>query len=210
MIENTLNKLRFTWENFTEREKWISASLGVILVVFLFTFPLFLMIRTNATLQEDNQALQRLLENIVSQRDRLELATREKRLADRRYEQKTPPLGGFLETLAKDQGLTIHEVTDQPEKAFGKFVRRSVQISISNIALTPLINLLSAIETSRYPVAIDQIQVDHYRAGDSYNIRLGVVTYDKEGARPSKAIRSTSDERKDSNLLDQKTKKDMP
>jgi type II secretory pathway component PulM len=196
VINKTLNRLRFTWESFSEREKWIISTLGVILLLFLFTLPLFLMTRANSALQESNQELRTLLETLASKSDRLIQEANERRLAERRYEQQTPPLGGFLETLARDQGLTISEVTDQPQKAQGRFLRRNVQISIPNVALSPLMNLLSAIKSSRYPVAIDQIQIDHFRAGDAYNAKLGVVTYDKEGSRPSKAVSSTEGEDK--------------
>lgn len=198
MIERTINqaveRLRFTWDNFTDREKRISIAMGVVLVVFLFTLPLFLMVRSNSALQESNEEMQTLLDMLTSQREKLIQAANEKRLAERRYEQETPPLGGFLETLAKEQGLTIAEVTDQPEKTTGAFLRRNVQISIPNVELSPVVNLLSAIESSRYPVAIDKLQIDHYRPGNSFNIKLGVITYDKEGARPAKPIDSTGSE----------------
>ncbi|MBN1653202.1 MAG: type II secretion system protein M [Deltaproteobacteria bacterium] len=196
MIEQTLdqalNRLRFTWDNYTDREKRVLLALGAVLLVFLFTLPLFLMIRANSALADSNQEILTLLETLGLQRERLIQAGNEKRLAERRYEQQTPPLGGFLETLAREQGLTITEVTDQPEKAMGQYLRRNVQISMPNVELSPVINLLSAIESSRYPVAIDQLQIDHYRPGNSYNVKLGVITYDKEGARPAKPIGSTS------------------
>jgi len=199
VIEKTINqavdRLRFTWENFTDREKRITAAMGVVLVVFLFALPLFLMVRSNTALQESNQEMQTLLDTLASQREKLIHAANEKRLAERRYEQQTPALGGFLETLAKEQGLTISEVTDQPEKDTGIYLRRNVQIAMPNVELSPVINLLSAIESSRYPVAIDKLQIDHYRPGNAYNIKLGVITYDKEGARPAKPTPSVgSDE----------------
>lgn len=199
MIEKTINqavdRLRFTWENFTDREKRITVAMGVVLAVFLFALPLFLMVRSNTALQESNQEMQTLLDTLISQREKLIHAANEKRLAERRYEQQTPPLGGFLETLAKEQGLTISEVTDQPEKDTGVYLRRNVQIAMPNVELSPVINLLSAIESSRYPVAIDKLQIDHYRPGNAYNIKLGVITYDKEGARPAKPTPSVgSDE----------------
>jgi type II secretory pathway component PulM len=194
-INQTVDRLRFTWENFTDREKRISIAMGVVLVIFLFVLPLFLMVRSNTALRENNAEMQALLDKLTSQREKLIQAANEKRLAERRYEQQTPPLGGFLESLAKEQQLTIAEVTDQPEKETGGFLRRNVQISMPNVELSPVINLLSAIESSRYPVAIDKLQIDHYRPGNAYNVKLGVITYDKEGARPAKPTGSTeSDE----------------
>ncbi len=190
IINQAVDRLRFTWDNFTDREKRISVAMGIVFVLFLFTLPLFLMVRSNTALQETNADMQKLLDTLTSQREKLIQAANEKRLAERRYEQQTPPLGGFLETLAKEQELTIAEVTDQPEKDTGIFLRRNVQISMPNVELSPVVNLLSAIESSRYPVAIDKLQIDHYRPGNRYNIKIGVITYDKEGARPSKPTAS--------------------
>jgi hypothetical protein len=41
---------------------------------------------------------------------------------------------------------------------------------------------MSSIVQSGHPVAIQEIQLDHYQPGDSYNVKLGILTYDKVGA----------------------------
>ena len=35
-----------------------------------------------------------------------------------------------------------------------------------------------------HPVAIQEITLDHYQAGDVYNFKLGILTYDKLGSDP--------------------------
>ncbi len=87
-----------------------------------------------------------------------------------------------MEAKAKEQGLTLQEVTDQPSKTNGKYTRRSVTVSLPQVALTPVIQLLSSIVESPYPVAIDHIQIDHFQPGDQFNVKLGVLTFDKQGA----------------------------
>jgi len=179
------DKLPITWANLTQREKFITGALGVVLCLCVFALPLLLLTSTNASLEEENEQLRKLGEKISSQREKYEQLTLEKRAAERRYQQKAPALGGFLESLAREQDLTIREVTDQPEKSMGKYRRRNVRVFINSAPLSPLINLMSAIESSRYPLAIEYIQLEHYQQGDTYQVKLGVVTYDKEGARPS-------------------------
>ena len=105
-----------------------------------------------------------------------------KRKVDAKYKNRTPPLGSFLEAQAKTQGLTLKEVTDQPEKTEGRYHRRSVRASLPGVELTPAVRLMSSIVDSRYPVSIDHLQIEHYQSGDKYNIKLGVLTYDKGGA----------------------------
>jgi hypothetical protein len=52
-------------------------------------------------------------------------------------------------------------------------------VSLPQTGLTPVIQLMSSIVTSGHPVAIQEIQLDHYQPGDSYNVKLGILTYDK-------------------------------
>jgi hypothetical protein len=180
-----LDKLPITWTNLTGREKLITAALGVVLFLSVFSLPLLLMSATNSAIEEECAQLKKLGDKIASQREKFSQMTREKRISERRYQQKAPALGGFLESLAHEQKLTIREVTEQPEKNFGAFRRRNVRLFINSAPLSPLVNLMSAIETSRYPLAIEHVQLEHYQQGDTYQLKLGVVTYDKEGARPA-------------------------
>jgi hypothetical protein len=158
----------------------------VVVCLSVVSLPVLLMISTNTRIEEENEQLQKLGNKIASQKEKFSQMTRDKRITEMRYKQKAPALGGFLESLAKEQKLTIREVTDQPEKAFGAFRRRNARVFVNSAPLSPLINLMSAIETSRYPLAIEHIQLEHYQSGDNYQLKLGVVTYDKEGARPSR------------------------
>ena len=43
-----------------------------------------------------------------------------------------------------------------------------------------MMNLLSGIVASNYPVAIQQVQIEHYQPGDKYHFSLGVVTFDRK------------------------------
>jgi hypothetical protein len=103
-----------------------------------------------------------------------------RRTAETRYTHRTPPLGSFVEEEAKKHGLTIREVTDQPEKTAGSYHRRSVRASINDVGLTGIVDLLTGIVQSPYPVAIDHIQIEHYHPGDSYRVGIGVLTFDKQ------------------------------
>ena len=53
---------------------------------------------------------------------------------------------------------------------------------------------MSAIENSIYPIAVDYIQIEHYRTGDQYNIKLGVVSYEKI----KKSSKTTDEKEKES------------
>ncbi|HKP60510.1 MAG TPA: type II secretion system protein GspM [Polyangiales bacterium] len=187
MLNNPLfERLRTFWENLNDRERRMLSLLGIVFAALLLVFPPVLLIMDNAALEDQNSELRNVVEQLDTQRAKLARIQQERRNAEQRYLNKTPPLGSFLESEAKKQGLTLQEVTDQPEKTVGRFLRRSVTVALPQVALTPLINLLSSIVESGHPVAIDQLSIDHYQPGDQFNVKLGVLTFDKLSAAAAK------------------------
>jgi type II secretory pathway component PulM len=187
MLNNPLfERLRTTWENLNDRERRMLTILGIAIAAVLLVFPPVLLILDNADLEEQNAELRSVVEQLDLQRAKLARIAQERRTAEQRYLNKTPPLGSFLESEAKKQGLTLQEVTDQPEKTVGRYLRRSVTVALPQVALTPLIQLLSSIVESGHPVVIDQLQIDHYQPGDQFNVKLGVLTFDKLSAAAAK------------------------
>jgi type II secretory pathway component PulM len=180
-------RLRQTWENLNDRERRMLTILGVVLAALLLLMPPVLLILDNTELETQNAELRTVVEQLDAQRHRLARLAEERKNAEQRYLNKTPPLGSFLESEAKKQGLTLQEVTDQPEKTVGRYLRRSITVAMPQVALTPLINLLSSIVESGHPIAVDQLQIDHYQPGDQFNVRLGVLTFDKLSAAAANA-----------------------
>ena len=187
MMNNPLfERLRASWENLNDRERRMLTILGVVLGAVLLLLPPVLLIMDNADLEAQNAELRSVVEQLDTQHVRLSRIAQERHAAEQKYLNKTPPLGSFLESEAKKQGLNLQEVTDQPEKTVGRYLRRSVTVALPQVALTPLINLLSSIVESGHPVAIDQLQIDHYQPGDQFNVKLGVLTFDKLSAATAK------------------------
>jgi hypothetical protein len=192
-----LDRLRENWVNLSEREQRLALAMGGMFGAMLLGLPLYLMASGNWDLEDQNATLRATLDHLEEQRVPLMQAAEERRAAAERYGHKTPPLGSFLEQEAKKQGLTLREVTDQPEKAQGRYLKRNVRAAMPGVGLTPVINLLSSIMSSPHPVAIDQIQMEHFQPGDLYNVKIGVLTYDKQagdasGDKPKTASKSGS------------------
>jgi len=173
------DRLRSSWENLNDRERRMLMLLGGVLVALLLFTPPLLLSLSNSELEAQNGELRSVLEQLSIQHARLSLLTEDRKNAELRYRNRTPPLGSFMESEAKKQGLTLQEVTDQPEKTVGRYLRRSVSVSLPQIGLTPVISLLSSIVESGHPVAIEEIQLDHFQPGDQYSVKLGILTYDK-------------------------------
>lgn len=178
-------RVRAFWENLNDRERRMLSVLGAIFAALILLMPPVLLVLDNTELEAQNAELRSVVEQLDVQRNRLARIAQERLTAEQRYLNKTPPLGSFLESEAKKQGLTLQEVTDQPEKTVGRYLRRSVTVALPQVALTPLINLLSSIVESGHPVVVDQLQIDHYSPGDQFNVKLGVLTFDKLSAAAS-------------------------
>jgi len=181
-MTDLLEGLRSRWAALNDRERRLLGMLGAVAAAFMLAFPLFLTARQNTDLEERNGELRRVLALISEQRPRLQQLADARKTAAARYQHKTPPLGSFLETEAGKHGLTIREVTDQPEKSSGNYHRRSATASIHDVDLTGVINMLSGIVSSNYPVAIEHVQIEHYQPGDKYVFKLGVLTFDRKTA----------------------------
>jgi hypothetical protein len=178
-MNNLIERLRASWYNLNDRERRMLSALGAVALVLLLLLPPLMLSLSNSELQSENEELRAVLDELSRKRGQLMQLAAERKTAEARYLNKTPPLGSFMEAKAKEQGLTLQEVTDQPEKTVGRYQRRSVTVSLPQTGLTPVIQLMSSIVTSGHPVAIQQIQLDHYQPGDQYNVKLGILTYDK-------------------------------
>ena len=183
-MNNLLDRVRTYWDNLNERERRMLSVLGAVLLTLLLLLPPIMLTLGNNELQSQNDEMRSVLEQLAMQRGRLMQLAQDRKNADTRYQNKTPPLGSFLESEAKKQGLTLQEVTDQPEKTVGRYQRRSVTVALPQTGLTPVIKLMSSIVESGHPVAIQEIQLDHYQPGDQYSVRLGILTYDKQAVAP--------------------------
>ncbi len=173
--------IRQRWENLNDRERRMLTVLGLIVALLALLMPPIVLTMDNQELEAQNADLRDTLEHLAEQHDKLAQLANARHADEQRFHNKTPSLGSFMEAEAKKQGLTLQEVTDQPGKTSGRYTRRGVTVSLPTVGLSPVINLLASITESPYPVAIDSIQIDHFQPGDQYNVKLGVLTYDKSG-----------------------------
>lgn len=180
-----LDRLRQSFDNLSEREQKLLLAMGVVVALLVLGAPLLLMHTRNLDLEEQNDALRATLQQIEIKGPRMAQLAEERRRAKAKYLNKTPALGSFLESEAAKQNLKVKEFTDQPQKTVNGYLRRNVRISLPGVELTPTVNLLSGIVQSNYPVAIEQIQVEHFQTGDKFNVKLGVLTYDKRATTAS-------------------------
>lgn len=181
-MNNVFESLRRSWQGLNERERRLVALMGLTLVGFVVFGVFYLSQNAVSEVEAENDQLETALADIGRARARLQERAAERDAAERRYATKAPALGSFVEATAHDNQLTLREVVDQPAEVSGRYTRRAVNVQLPNVNLRPIVDLMAAIENSPYPVAIEQIQVEHFQAGDQYNVKLGVVAYDRAAA----------------------------
>ena len=191
-MSGLMESLRRSWQGLNERERRLVGLMGLTLVG-LVIFGIFYMSQSAVSdVESENQALETALADIGRARTRLLARAAERDVAERRYATKAPPLGSFVEANARDNELTLREVVDQPSEVSGRYTRRAVNVQLPNVNLRPIVDLMAAIENSPYPVAIEQIHVEHFQAGDQYNVKLGVVAYDRAGPAAGSGAATTA------------------
>ncbi len=180
------DRLEQAWAGLNEREKRLVAALGVVAALLVVLMPVYLLSSAISALEEDNAAIELVLRDIGHAGPRLALREAEEAAAEARYDVRAPALGSFLEAQCSAEGVAIQSVTNQPEVQEGRFRRRHVRAQLPGAGLRASIHLLTSIEDATYPIALEQIHVDHFNAGeDRFNFEIGVITYDRTTAEGS-------------------------
>jgi general secretion pathway protein M len=136
----------------------------------------------------ENQEVRDLIEQIYDARTTISerKAKRDALLA--RYAKPAPPLAGFIEESAKENGVSATESQDLPEIPHGKrYSERTTKVKFHKIGMLALAKTLEKIEQSGYPVAVTRLNIRPRGASepDFYEVDLGVSAYDRKNDAPA-------------------------
>ncbi|MFK8002988.1 MAG: hypothetical protein AB8H86_25690 [Polyangiales bacterium] len=166
--------------NLNDRERKLLGAMGIVFVGLVVFLPLYLISSSISEISTENEGISNVLRDIARARPQLAQREAEREASMARYRTAAPPLGSFMEARASEQELTLREVNEQPAKVIGEFRRRNTRATLPNVGLRPVVKMLTAIVNSRYPVALERLQFEHFRSGDTYNVQVGIVTYSRE------------------------------
>jgi len=190
-MNDLFDRVRQGFDNMSDREQRLTVAMALTFAVLLTALPLFLMLTANSDLEAENDEMRALIGRLSLERAKLQRLAQAHEGSLRRYDNPTPALGSFVEGEARKQGISIREVTEEPLKTVGLYQRRNVRVTLPSVGLAEVINLLNNIVTSPHPVAIEQVNFEHHKPGDVYNVKVGVLTYDKK--KPSKGDAETGE-----------------
>lgn len=181
-VQVAMSSATDAYEALSEREQRLILVLGVVVVAIVVLLPMYLVLDSISEMQTENAAIKEVLREIEQSRAVLRTRAAEQEAARARYATRAPALGSFLEQKATQAGLTLREVTDEPELALGSFTRRRVRASFQQVELEQIMRMLEGIANSNVPVSIEKIEIDHPRNSEKFNLRLGVDAYDRNAA----------------------------
>ena len=193
------DSIRESWEKLSDRERrLLSIGGGVFLAMIVFV-ALWTTNSALAEVEEERDALRRVLTNIEVAGDMLEKRMAERKAAEARFAVKLPALAAFVESKAREQSLEVRQVVEEPQKDVNGYRRYSVRLSFSGVSLRPVVRLLASIAEEQAAIAVDRIQIQHYQPGDSYKFDLGIVGYEapKGGGTKAESKAKDADEGKE-------------
>lgn len=174
-----LDALRENWEKLSDRERRMLSIMGAVLVSMLMFVAVWTASSALAEVQEERDALRQVLSDIDRAGDVLAKRQAERKAMEARYQSRAPALAAYVEGKAKEEGLEVRQVVEEPEKVVNGYRRQSVRVSFSGVSLRPLMRLLASIDDERSPLAIERLQIEHYSAGDTYKVDVNVAAYDR-------------------------------
>jgi len=178
-LANAFDGVRASFDNLNERERRLVSLLGVVFAIVVVGLPLYLTTSAISELEEHNTQISDVLSDLGRAQATLQTKQAERAAEMRRFEHAPPPLGTFIEDQARRAGVTLGNIQPEPDQAVNGYTKKQVRVTIPNTGLRGVIDLMASIENSDLPVAISQLHVEHFAAGDRFNVTLGVVAFER-------------------------------
>ncbi len=171
------------------RERRLVAVLGLvggIVLLLAIPFGLEAWVRSESA---DTQELRQALSDVQEARGVVRERQAKRDSITARYARKAPELAGFLETAARAVKVEVTDSTPLPDVPHGKrYVEHGTNVRLKKTGMLALSRFLESIERSGYPVVVSKLDI-RKRSGeaDSYDVDLGVTSYDRVAPAASAA-----------------------
>jgi general secretion pathway protein M len=192
-----LDSIRESWEKLSDRERRMLSIMGAVVVTMIAFVVVWTTTTSLAEVQDERDAIRSVLADIDRAGAVLDKREAERHAIEQRYNNRAPALAAHVEGKAKEEGLEVRQVVEDPEKVTGGYRRQSVRVSFAGVSLRPIMHLLASIDDERSPIAVERILIEHYSQGDSYKVDLGIASYEpvkKSEDKAEKKPAESSDE----------------
>lgn len=180
------DSVRQGWDNLSDRERRLLSTMGAVLLSLIVFAGVWTATSALGEVQEERDAIRLVLADIDRSAELLAKRDAERKATEARYRNKAPALAAYVESRAKDEGIEARSSAEEAEKVSNGYKREAVRVSFSNVSLRPIMHLLTSIADEPSPLAIERLLIEHYAAGDSYKVDVGLASYER-AAKPTKA-----------------------
>ncbi|MDB4977516.1 MAG: hypothetical protein JWN48_5857 [Myxococcaceae bacterium] len=179
------DSVRQSWENLSDRERRLLSTMGAVLLGLVLFAAVWTTTSALNEVKDERDAIRLVLADIDRSAELLAKRDAERKAVETRYRNKAPALAAYVESRAKDEGIEARSSAEEAEKVINGYRRQAVRVSFTNVALRPIMHLLTGIAEEPSPLAIERLLIEHYAAGDSYKVDLGLASYEKAAPKPS-------------------------
>jgi hypothetical protein len=187
-VPEWIDSVRQSWDNLSDRERRLLSTMAAVFVAMAMFAAIWTTTSALADVEEERDAIRRVLADIDRSADLLAKRDAERRAIEERYRNKAPALAAYLESRAKDEGISVSSSQEEQPKPINGYQRQSVRLSFANVSLRPVVHLLTGIAEERSPIAVEKLLIEHYGAGDSYKVDLNVSSYEAPKGKADKPV----------------------
>jgi general secretion pathway protein M len=188
-----IDGIREYWEKLSERERRMLGLTGGVLAAMIIFVAVWTTSSALADVQFERDEIRRVLTDIDIASEALAKRLAEREAVKQRYQNKTPALAAYVESKAKDQGLEVRQVLEEPRKEVTGYRKQGARVTFQGASLRPIVRLLTSIEEDHLPVAVERLQIQHYSAGDNYKVDIGVVGFEVATKTPAPAAKGPTE-----------------
>jgi general secretion pathway protein M len=183
--------LRERIERLEPRERRLLRVLVFVFAGLLVALLPAALLGTLSGRRGDNQALRDAITAIQDGREQVQKRERDRQAILQRYARPAPPLAGYLEGAAKQNGMEIPESQDRAVVPHGKqYDERSTKIVLRQVSMLNLVKFMEQFENSGHPIEISRLNIRKRGVGDAYDVEMIVSAFDRKVDEKGKEVKA--------------------
>ncbi len=135
---NWLDGIRESWDKLSDRERRMLSIMGGVALAMLAFVVVWTTTSALAEVEEERDAIRGVLSDIDRAGAVLAKRQAERQAIEQRFLVKAPALAAYVEAKAKEEGLEVRQVVEDPEKVSGGYRRQAVRVSFAGVSLRPI------------------------------------------------------------------------
>lgn len=159
--------------------------LGALLACFALMVLVFIPFGIESLLGESRDQIEQLTQinsDIAGSQSAVAKAEAQRKAVAARYARPAPPLGAFVDGLARSLEVDVAENQDQPVVPHGKRVdERSVRMTVRRTGLGNLARLFEKVAQAGHPIVVSKLNIrKRMSEPDSFDVDVVFSAYDRK------------------------------